>query len=87
MDLISYALSKPLQVSIGENDTLNKTWQQINDAMTAKGAVIVDTDYTALVLGTFETEDHKYAVAVNGYTDPFISETKDGYPSAGDNAK
>lgn len=69
-----------LVVHIDENLTLDKTWQEIHDAMLSGGAVYVSRNGGVSVFTFAGNNGSQYHVdAASG--DEFYTSTTDGYPS------
>lgn len=74
----------------GWQGTLNKTWQQIRDAIQSKICVIVATDgdnvESKIIEAVYDNPepmegDGRYQVAIDGAI--FTTDSKDGYPAIG----
>jgi hypothetical protein len=70
--------------------TLDKTWQEIHDALQSKICVIVATDgdnarsifiSAALANPYAEEGDARYKVVTSDHDEVFITDSKDGYPA------
>lgn len=75
-------------VSLGEVDalegTLDKTWQEIHDAMLSKICVVVVTDDNSIqqiLISEAAYDGNKYYVAFGNYS--FETSTANGYPANG----
>lgn len=72
----------PLVVTINDNDEMDKTWQEIHDAMLSRGAVAVYGDnYAFAVARAGINENDTYGVTVFGYDETFNANTPEDYPA------
>ena len=86
MDVLTYALCKKngggsgggVLVLTDTDGTLDKTWQEIHDAMLSGGVTIVIPDDGVYAVDSIYI-DTKYFVGASGAE--WISETADGYPA------
>ncbi len=69
--------------------TLDKTWQEIYDALVAGRYVLGLDQYEGGVsqqpINNVEIDGSDYCVSVGNYPSPFKANSADGYPSAGGN--
>lgn len=72
-------------VVTGTNGTLDKTWQEIHDAMLSSGAAIVLDDNTAESVVSVGIEKGDYSVIVLNVSDSewytYAASSADGYPT------